>query len=510
MNVDSSEQIQSLNNRIAANVAPLILSESDRWVLVTHLGSGGSANVWHLNDSLTNTEVAWKSPRSGVPLEVLYEEQALAQQLQHPNLIQTVVTDSSDSSTLRLQEHGTFWELLDGGSLEELVRAHNTLSLAETVTVVLPMAQLLGYLHGQQVVHGDISPMNILFDIQGRPVLSDLGSVRAIGHAFAHDGTPGFVAPEILKDPDTVEGLGAPADIYSLGAIGWFCLTATVPGPAQSRIPLNYLRPDLDPEVVELLEGALSPEPLLRPTIQQIISGVAAWSEPQPVDLYPCVSEHHQLLLPTRKPHAEGRNSRRKWFRKHREQPTAIVVDDRGDAIAPRRRRYRVLVPFLASLSLGIGLTLWQTDAFSGQYESATTASITSAEASEQSDFQVIVDRLAKARSSAWKERSLDTIQDYAQVDSPIFEADQEAIQGLLANESSLDGIRMRGEVTGTEFSDDGVKVHVTWRTDAYDQLDANNSVVKTTDARIESLTLVLVDTSDGMRIRQAYEQQVD
>ena len=89
--------------------------------------------------------------------------------------------------------------LLRGGSLAALVRARGHLGPGEVVTVLAPVAGALGRLHAAGVVHGDVSPGNVLLDLDGRPVLADLGVGRVLGEApQAVWGTPGHLAPEVL------------------------------------------------------------------------------------------------------------------------------------------------------------------------------------------------------------------------------------------------------------------------------------------------------------------------
>ena len=114
-----------------------------------------------------------------------------------------------------------------GGAVDALVRARGHLSPGEVVTVLAPIASALGRLHDLGVVHGDVSPGNVLLDLDGRPVLGDLGLGHVVGEASPGVwGTDGYVAPEVLLGTDP-----SPAsDVYALGAVGWLCLSGTVPG----------------------------------------------------------------------------------------------------------------------------------------------------------------------------------------------------------------------------------------------------------------------------------------
>jgi transcriptional regulator with GAF, ATPase, and Fis domain/serine/threonine protein kinase len=132
----------------------------------------------------------------------------------------------------------------------------------------------LAYLHGQGLIHGDLSPANVRCDHEGRPVLIDLGLSQAIeqgpsvaGGAF---GTLGFVAPEAL-----VGERGPAADLFSLGATLYAAWTGVPPfgvglesvrrlmeGPAPAP---SSLCPGLPAEWDGLLGGLLALSPDQRP-----------------------------------------------------------------------------------------------------------------------------------------------------------------------------------------------------------------------------------------------------
>ena len=84
---------------------------------------------------------------------------------------------------------------LAGGSLGQVVAQREHLTPGETVTVIAPIARALAGLHDLGVVHGDLSPGNVLLDSTGRPVLADLGFSRLTGEAPGDvHGTDGFFA----------------------------------------------------------------------------------------------------------------------------------------------------------------------------------------------------------------------------------------------------------------------------------------------------------------------------
>ncbi|HEY3535733.1 MAG TPA: serine/threonine-protein kinase [Pedococcus sp.] len=152
---------------------------------------------------------------------------------------------------------------VEGGSLQRAVSARGHLSVGESVTVLAPVARALAGLHAAGVVHGDVSPGNVLLERSGRPLLADLGVARLAGEVpGAVFGTPGFVAPEVEQG-----AAPSPAsDVYAVGALAWWCLTGAAPGPAALRRPLDELAPGLPKAWREATLAALRGDPKERPS----------------------------------------------------------------------------------------------------------------------------------------------------------------------------------------------------------------------------------------------------
>jgi hypothetical protein len=162
-------------------------------------------------------------------------------------------------------------DLLTGGSLERAVQARGHLSVGESVTVLAPVARALAGLHALGVVHGDVSPANVLLERSGRPFLADLGVARRAGALSAGRsgwlwGTPGFVAPEVFD-----EGVPtAAADVYAVGALAWWCVTGAVPETGPVRRPLAEVAPGLPSAWSAATTQALVGDPALRPSAAEL------------------------------------------------------------------------------------------------------------------------------------------------------------------------------------------------------------------------------------------------
>lgn len=501
MNYSTLMSQASLGARISTRFAPSHLHAVDQWEVVRHLGSGSTAHVWLLEHESGRHHVAFKTPKSAEDLVMLSQEAELAKELEHQNIVRLLKDDAYAAIPGLAPDAGTCWEFLPGGSLGSMISAGGPLSVAQTVTVVLPMVQVVQYLHAKHIVHGDISPRNVLFDLTGRPVLIDLGSARATGQAKLVTGTPGFMAPEILETQAPLVGLGASADVYSLAAIAWFSLVGTAPGPPHTRVPLTTLQPDLDHDIVEVLEAALLEEPALRPGMEQLLASVAHWAIPEPVDLYASVGEEYELLLPTRKPRTSTttgrRSTRNSASTRHQRSPGGSSARSTANRILAQRV---FLGLSLFALATGTVLTAIYAPNESWQ-QTGVHADQAVPDHNTTVDFQQVVDELAKARSAAWALADAHMVADYAVQDSELFRSDTEVLESVAEMGHRLDGIRMRGAVESIEELPEGAQVQVSWRIDGYVQRDASGGVVQQVRSRQDQVGLVLVETPHGWRM---------
>lgn len=306
------------------------------------LGRGGSSTVWLVTEEKSGREFALKclgEGHSGVTgpgegkeprpdaEESIRREIRILSVLDHQHLIK-----AHDALRLRLPAPagsaaagcGPIGLLLDyapGGSLGELVGSRTTLTIGETVTVLTPIAQVLGYLHGQGFTHGDVSPGNVLFTGHGKPMLSDVGIARMVGDVTAvpDHGTDGFMDPSPV---DAVRaGLQPERDVYSAAALGWYCLTGQPPRRTADRPPLSLLIPDVPAELAAALEAGLNEDRRLRPTAVEFATAVYRSAPPLPVDLASSVHSTviPQLLTRRREPEHPGgalRNGLGAWRRR--------------------------------------------------------------------------------------------------------------------------------------------------------------------------------------------------
>lgn len=143
----------------------------------------------------------------------------------------------------------------------------------EVLRYLEQVAQVLDMLHAgratpsrRPVVHGDLSPGNIMIDTDGQATLVDFGLSRiAARHMTARPWfTPGYAAPEIFS------GEYSPAtDRYAFGAVAFYALTGedppTAPEQLRERFASLPLLADAEEHTRALVASMFSAEPADRP-----------------------------------------------------------------------------------------------------------------------------------------------------------------------------------------------------------------------------------------------------
>jgi eukaryotic-like serine/threonine-protein kinase len=253
---------------VSSNTA---LASGARYEEGVTLGMGGMGHVVLARDARIGRNVAIKSLRTDRNLspedrQRFFREAQVQGQLEHPSIVPVydieLRADGTTFFTMRRVVGRTLQDILDGMRVRSERRTQREL-LQGFATVCLT----LEYAHSRGVIHRDLKPANIMFGDFGEVYVLDWGLARVIGSADSVDlpaapristpgammGTPLYMAPEQMRDPE----VGAAADVFSLGAILFELLTlerlrdpkamfAPVDARASTRAPERPVAPELE------------------------------------------------------------------------------------------------------------------------------------------------------------------------------------------------------------------------------------------------------------------------
>lgn len=166
-------------------------------------------------------------------------------------------------------------ELVPGQPLSSIIEHEQVLSPDRTLSMIAQTARALSVAHAQGLVHRDIKPGNLLITPEGRVKVTDFGIARLADQVPLTQtgqvmGTAQYLAPEQATG-QTATGA---SDIYSLGVIGYECLTGHRPFSGESQIAIALAQvndappplPETLPTPVRaLLMSMLAKDPKNRP-----------------------------------------------------------------------------------------------------------------------------------------------------------------------------------------------------------------------------------------------------
>jgi serine/threonine protein kinase len=262
------------------------------------VGIGASGQVWRAREQASGQLVALKrlhvvggpAPASAVAERRLHREAALLAALRHPHVVRLRAVVSDPEGPVLVMDYAA------GGSLASVLRSRGTLSPGEVVTLGVPLAQALAELHARDLIHGDVSPANIVFDARGKPMLADLGMARLVSEAVATAGaTPGFVDPALL------DGAAAtpPCDVYGLAAACHAALAGAPPDPGGGT-SLRSRCPRAPDGLIEAIASGLDPRQRSRPEAARLAVALYGSCTPHPLRL-PAPPAEPERSEPTRR-----------------------------------------------------------------------------------------------------------------------------------------------------------------------------------------------------------------
>jgi serine/threonine protein kinase len=249
-----------------------------RYRIVRPIGQGGAGLVYEVEHTRTGRPLA---------LKVLLDETGFAR-LEQEARAASLMKNGHTARIIDMEPGGPtgaymVMELLDGQSLRGLLDEAGQLPLELTVNIALQVCECLDEAHALGIIHRDLKPENVFlcpspwpgqYDVK----VLDFGVMKIAGEGGAIPkssltrtgstvGTPYYMSLEQLRNSSAVD---ARADVYSLGVVLYECLSGRKPFQAETigdlvyalcsgpPTPLGRLRPDLPPDLAEIVMSTLS------------------------------------------------------------------------------------------------------------------------------------------------------------------------------------------------------------------------------------------------------------
>ena len=225
-----------------------------RYQILEKLGSGGMAVVYLGQDASFERQVAIKVLAQNLGADPENRER-FRREARAIALIE-------HTAVVPVYEYGEEGELLylvmrymPGGSLKDRL-SHGALPLELAASITARVASALDKAHSMGMIHRDIKPGNILFDLEENPYITDFGLVKLVEASvqLTHSeffGTPAYTSPEQCQGEKTID---ARADTYSLAAVLFHMITGSP--PYQSGNAMALLMKHISDPIPRLADSA--------------------------------------------------------------------------------------------------------------------------------------------------------------------------------------------------------------------------------------------------------------
>ncbi len=269
---------------------------ADRYRLEAEVSRGSQGTLWRASDRLAGE--APMALRELGPDQDQARWRSLWSRLQgvlHPQVPrfgEAIVRGEALWLVSEWQSGPTFQDLLEARRERQLV-----FGPGEVLLLLRQLLPVLAVLHGQELVHGDLTPANLLRrDRDGLPVLLDFGLAGpATGSDAAIGATPGYAPPELGRGA----ALEPWMDLYSLGVVALVLLSGEEPAALLDPVTLAWRWPaglSLDPSFRAALDRLLAPEPAGR--FGSAAQALAAFQElPMPENTGPVARADRTVVL---------------------------------------------------------------------------------------------------------------------------------------------------------------------------------------------------------------------
>jgi serine/threonine protein kinase len=289
---------------------------SQRFDLVSRLGTGSMSKVWRAVDRKSGHVVA---------LKILDRAKTARYESRFTDRVKPtegqVATELSHKHIVKAYEHGVttnneqfiVMELIEGIGLAYLVDVQNDAMKEHRLRIMIELGEALEYLHKENWIHRDLCPRNVLMDKEYSAKLIDFGLVvpntRAFQEPGNRTGTANYMAPELIKRQRTDQRI----DIFSYAMTCFEMYCKELPWPSITGVTLEMMLKRINTKPRDIRE-------LVPKLDDQIANAIMRGLEAEPQNRWPTVSEmlaelrqaYHRLEVPAPKGEEAKKRSKKR------------------------------------------------------------------------------------------------------------------------------------------------------------------------------------------------------
>ncbi|WP_238431271.1 protein kinase domain-containing protein [Streptomyces cavernae] len=210
---------------------------------------GESRNSWHGQDIETEQPVYMTESYLPGGLREGTSRRTAARIMRDSEAMEIACPGKVATVIAVVEETGVLWtvaERVEGTPLDELLRWDGPFSPGRAARIGLEILDVLAAAHRAQIIHGDLSPSQVLVSEEGAVTVSGFGLIGATSALPVT--TPTFASPEQARG----ENAGPASDLWALGAILYALVEGRPPfvdrGSPEATLRAVERLPLIDPE----------------------------------------------------------------------------------------------------------------------------------------------------------------------------------------------------------------------------------------------------------------------
>ncbi len=281
---DTRNRVKALNEQPAKAKTVVPVTET-RYTIVREIGRGNMGKVYEAYDTVLERKVAYKVPSLDLThhpelVNDFLREAKSAASLNHPNIV--IVYDAGKQAG----DYYIAMELVQGKTLKDILHDKTSLTPQESLKISEQLIRALVYAHGNNLIHRDIKPGNIMITDDGVVKLMDFGLAKIMHdtaqYATKIIGTPYYMSPEQIQG----DKISFETDIYAFGVVLYEMLTGVPPFQKgdiyyhhlhTQPAPPNTLVPEIPDRLNNIVVKCLQKDPQRRfPSTSELLSALLA------------------------------------------------------------------------------------------------------------------------------------------------------------------------------------------------------------------------------------------